>query len=399
MIEDASRRQAIRDEAARRFRVKAESLRVVRSPYRICPLGAHIDHQLGPVTALALDQSVLLAYAPADSAHVRLSSLDFERSVEFSLDHVPGRRPGDWGNFARGGVLALQRRHRLARGIVGVISGKLHGGGVSSSAAVGVALLLALEDANDLCISPEENIKLDQEIENGYLGLRNGILDQSAILLSRRGQLTRIDCATAAHELIPPGEGMPPFRILLAFSGLREALVGTDYNRRVEECAAAAQSLLTAAGRNEAAPVLGNVTAAEYAAHRHRLEGALARRAAHFFSEVERVEQGVAAWGQGDLVAFGALMTASGESSIRNYECGSPPLIDLYEILIQTPGVYGARFSGAGFRGCCVALVNPGLADQAAAHVREQYLRLHPDLRHDASVVLCDSDDGAEVIP
>ena len=122
----------------------------MRSPYRVCPLGAHIDHQLGPVTAMAIDRSVFLAYAPSPSGEVRLSSLDFPGVVRFDLDDVPRRQTDDWGNFPRGAALALRDRHRLERGIVGVTTGKLHGGGVSSSAAVGVAFLLAFEDVNGL---------------------------------------------------------------------------------------------------------------------------------------------------------------------------------------------------------------------------------------------------------
>jgi galacturonokinase len=347
---------------------------------------------------MAIDQSVLLTYVPSDDQRVRLGSLDFAGEVAFSLDDVPAKQAGDWGNYPRGAALALQQAHRLERGIAGVIAGRLHGGGVSSSAAVGVAYLLAFEEANGLSVSPEENILLDQRIENGYVGLRGGILDPAAILLSRRGYLTRIDCATTGHDLLPAAPHMPPFKILLAFSGLRQALVGTDYNRRVEECAQAARILLAAVGRADTRPVLGNLTTKEYASHQQLLQGAPARRAAHFFSEVERVRQGIAAWGKGDLAAFGALMTASGESSIRNYECGSPPLIDLYQMLFETEGVYGTRFSGAGFRGCCVALVTPEESERAAGRVREEYQRRYPELAGDAAVVLCDADDGAGLI-
>ena len=91
-------------------------------------------------------------------------------------------------------------------------------------------------------------------------------------------------------------------------------------------------------------------------------------------------------------------MTASGESSIRNYECGSPPLIDLYHALVAAPGVYGARFSGAGFRGCCVALVDPGAVDSVADGVAVAYAARHPDLADRASIVVCDTGDGAELI-
>jgi galacturonokinase len=188
---------------------------------------------------------------------------------------------------------------------------------------------------------------LDQAIENGYLGLNNGILDQAAILLSRRDHLTVIDCAAVEHRLIKPSQAMP-FKILIAFSGIRQALVNTDYNRRVEECAQAAQILLRAVGRPQQEHRLGKLTDDEYIAHKHLLSGPPARRAAHFFSETQRVEQGIAAWMQGDLERFGKLMTESGHSSIHNYECGSPPIIDLYEILVKTEGCTGRALAAPG---------------------------------------------------
>ena len=387
------------DEVVRRFGVVAEAVRAVRSPYRICPLGAHIDHQLGTVTAMALDEAVHLAYAPLDEPRAHLASLDFEGEVAFGFDVVPARRDGDWGNYPRGAVQALQQAgHSLERGLVGVTSGRLGEGGLSSSAAIGVAYLLALEQVNGLALSPDDNIALDQAIENGYLGLRNGILDQSAILLSKRDQLTVIDCRTLEHEVVPAGAGMPPFAILIPFSGLTQALVSTDYNRRVEECREAAGALLRAAQRLGEEPRLGNVSAEEYEAHRGCLAAAPARRAAHFFTEMERVRGGIAAWKAGDLAELGRLMTASGDSSIRQYECGCPPLIDLYEMLVQTEGVYGGRFSGAGFRGCCVGLVAPEAAAGAAEEVGARYADKHPDLAERAPVLICRSADGAAIL-
>ena len=398
MMQDDGTVEKLRDQVIQRYGAAEEDVRVVLSPYRICPLGAHVDHQLGQVTAMALDQGVALAYAPSGEPRVRLCSFDFPGEVEFSLEEVPERQDGDWGNYARGAVKALQEEYALGSGIVGVTAGRLGEGGLSSSAAVGVAYLLALEEVNGLRVSPQENIALDQAIENGYLGLRNGILDQSAILLSRQGFLTHIDCRSATHELIRRAASMPPFAVLIAFSGLRQALVGTDYNRRVDECAAAARILLEAVDRGDDEPLLGNVSAEEYREHEKRLSGPQARRAAHFFSEVARVERGVQAWKEGDLVDFGELMTASGESSIRNYECGCAPLIDLYEILVGTDGVYGGRFSGAGFRGCCVALADPGSVEPAAEKVRRDYAARHADLAVDAPVLICDAADGARIL-
>ncbi|MEW6756140.1 MAG: galactokinase family protein [Candidatus Latescibacterota bacterium] len=390
--------RALQAEVTSSYGVAPERVRVIHSPYRVCPLGAHVDHQLGQVTAMALDRGVLLAYAPCPDGRVRLRSRSYPGEVAFDVGEVPGPQPGDWGNYARGAVRALLGRYSLRRGILGITAGRLGEGGLSSSAAVGVAYLLALEEANHLEVSAQENIALDQAIENGYLGLRNGILDQAAILLSRRSHLTHIDCRDASHRLIPTPPCIPPLAILVAFSGLRQALVSTDYNRRVDECAQAARLLLQAVGRPGERPVLGLLSAAEYHAHRQLLTGPARRRAEHFFSEVDRVAQGIQAWEAGDLQRFGQLVSASGDSSIHNYECGCEPLIDLHRILVETEGVYGARFSGAGFRGCCVALVDAQAAAGAALQVERRYAAAHPDLAAAAPVLQCRSGDGAGML-
>lgn len=385
-------------EMHKRFGVAPANVKVVRSPYRICPLGAHIDHQLGAVTAMTIDQAVYLAFAPTNDTQIQLQSLTFDGNVRFNIQNMPQKKDNDWGNYARGAVHALQKQgHTLTRGMVGLTSGKMDEGGLSSSAAIGVAYLLALEHVNQIEVTPEENIRLDQAIENGYLGLKNGILDQSAILLSRKDHLTLIDCETVHHELIAQSPSMPPFDILIAQSGLKEALVSTGYNTRVDECAQAAKILLNAVERPHQAPLLGNVTQDEYHTHQNKLSGNIAKRARHFFSESIRVQQGVDAWRNGDLSTFGRLIAESGYSSIHNYECGSKALIDLYHILMETEGVYGARFSGAGFRGCCVALVDPAKSKAALENVHTQYHLKQPHLAKNASSFTCHPDDGARI--
>ncbi len=389
----------LRNLVVSRHGVDTRLVRVARAPYRVCPLGAHVDHQLGVVTALALNLGVYLAYAPSGSSRVVLDSLDFPGRADFSLDAIPPRQADDWGNFARGSAEALLREHPLQQGIVGAIGGQLQGGGVSSSAAVEIAYLLALAGVNRVALPPEDLILLGQHIENAYLGLRSGILDQAAIVLSRRGHLLHLDCQTRDHVLVPYPVSMPPCRLVLAYSGLLAPLTGTDYNRRVEECAQAARTLLQAAGRPDSPPVLGRVSPEEYRRHAHLLDPIPARRAAHFFSEIDRVARGVDAWRAGDLPALGTLMSESGASSIHQYECGSTPLIDLYETLRDTPGVLGARFSGAGFRGCCVALIAEGAEGAVTDRVHDVYAPRHPDLATNVAVIPCSPDDGAAILP
>jgi galacturonokinase len=305
--------------------------------------------------------------------------------------------PGDWGNYARGAVNALQSRYSLSCGVVGLTTGSISEGGLSSSAAIGIAYLLALEHANKINASPWENVELDRLIENEYLGLRNGILDQAAILLSRASNLTVIDCQQGTHELVALPPSAPEHVWLIASSGIRQSLVTTGYNRRVEECTEAARVLLSATVRGDTRAILSEVSPEEYNRCGHLLSGASAKRARHFFSEMDRVNRGIEAWRRGDLTEFGSLMTQSGRSSIEQYECGSPPLVDLYKIIINTPGVLGARFSGAGFRGCSIALVEATQATQAARSIEERYKAAHPEVAADANVQLCHSADGAVV--
>jgi len=392
--------EKLRKEHRRAFGARDGSeLRLVAAPYRACPLGAHVDHQLGTVTGFALDASVLLAFTPERSGQVRLRSLNFEGEVEFAVGAVPDAIEGDWGNYARGAARALGTLGPLRRGISGVVSGNLPVGGLSSSAAVGLAFLLALEETNGLRLEAEENIRLDQYIENRYIGLDNGILDQSVILRSRRDRLLYLDCRDGAHEHVAAATGTPPLEVAVVYSGLSRSLVATNYNRRVAECRAAARGLLElAALALPPAPVLRDVPEEVFRAHGGALEPPLRRRAEHFFSESRRVPEGVAAWRRGDLAAFGELMTASGRSSIVNYECGGPHLVTLHHLLAEIPGVYGTRFAGAGFRGCAIALVDPARRDEIAGTVRERYASAHPDVAGTFSIHFCRLDDGARLL-
>ncbi|MCC9076314.1 hypothetical protein FKZ61_009340 [Litorilinea aerophila] len=383
--------------------VDPATIQVVRAPLRICPLGAHIDHQLGIVTGMTIDQAILLAFAPAADATFHVESLNFPEAVTFPAAQVPPYRRGDWGNYLRGAVLALQQRFRLDRGFVGVVGGAMPIGGLSSSAAVTIAYLLALEALNGLQLSPGDNVELVRYTENRYIGLNNGILDQSVILFSQERHLTRIDCRDLAIDRVAtplPVDGpTPAFEILAVYSGVTHVLVGTDYNSRVAECQEATRQLLGFVGQEAGPdPRLRQVDPAIFHAEGHRLSPPLHRRALHFFGEMERVEAGVAAWQAGDLARFGELMNRSGESSIRYYECGSPQLITLYEVLRETPGVYGTRFSGAGFRGNCIALIDPARREEIAAAIHARYPAAHPEEAPRYSIHFCRPDGHARLL-
>jgi len=380
------------------FGSKSSAIRFAVAPYRICPLGAHVDHQLGLVTGLTIDSGILLAYTPSSEPRARLTSLNFPGTMEFEFGSIPPASPGDWGNYARGAALALLPGYSMQSGIDGVIEGDLPAGGISSSAAAGVAYLLALEEVNGLRISQKENIVLDQAIENRYIGLNNGILDQSVILLGEQGRLLQLDCQSGEHESIAFPTNGSKFEVTLVYSGLARSLASTEYNRRVTECREAASLLLQYAGNSASEPpVLRHVSKGIFDMYAHLLPEAPRKRAQHFFDEIARVPKGVDAWRAGDLTQFGNLINASGESSIRNYESGAPHLITLYRLLSDMPGVYGARFSGAGFRGSAVALTHPDAREEIRQRIQVEYSKAHPDTAEKFSIHFCQLGPGARL--
>ncbi|MBI2299988.1 MAG: hypothetical protein HYU66_13780 [Armatimonadetes bacterium] len=396
MVREPRRIAAVTESLVRHAGVAREEVRLVRSPLRVCPLGAHVDHQLGLVTGLTLNETVLFAFVPRPG-RMRVWSLDFEGAANIDLADIPPAAPGEWGNYPRGAASVMREEFGIATGLDGVLSGPLPIGGLSSSAAVDVAYLLGLQAANGLTVDSRRNIRLAQRIENSYIGLNNGILDQSIILESQPGRLTYLDCLTETFEHIPTPPGMS-FDLLVVYSGLSRSLVSTGYNQRVGECVEAARGLLERAGLPVPDDVrLRHVPREVFERHVDELPEALARRARHYFGEVARVEQGAAAWRAGDVAEVGRLVRESGESSIHNYECGSPQTIALYEILNQTPGVYGARFSGAGFRGSVVGLSDPAARERIAAAIAREYPRRHPEVAASYRVSFCAPAGAAEV--
>ncbi len=353
---------------------------MVYAPYRVCPLGAHIDHQGGTVLGMAIDRGVTFLWRPREDRTVRISSLDFSGDVAFSLDDIPEPRGrGFWGDYAAAAVWALRERKRpVRRGLDGVIGGTLPVGGLSSSAAVGLAYGIAFRLANDHPLEPWEVIRCGLRGENTYVGVNCGLLDFTTIYFAQEGSLVRIDCHSRETGIALPGRHMPPYTIGIVFSGVERTLARSGYNNRVSECRQAAAILGECAGRTGTVDSLIEITPQEYESFKERLPDHLGRRAEHFFSESARVEQGLRAWQQGRLDDFGSLVNESGASSVENYEAGCPEIIELWGILRDTGGVYGTRFSGGGFGGAVVALMDPGSIQDVEAEVKARYLGRYP---------------------
>ena len=146
-----------------------EDVRAVRSPLRICPIGAHSDHQGGRVSGMTLDASVDMIYSPTEDGYVRIQSMDFPDKELFHITHDAEYIPGFWGTYIRGAVMALRQDYVLKKGINAIVSGKLPIGGLSSSAAVTTAYLMALCDANDIEVSKMDIIQYSHWVETQFI--------------------------------------------------------------------------------------------------------------------------------------------------------------------------------------------------------------------------------------
>ena len=371
----------------------------VFSPYRVCPLGAHIDHQWGIVTGFALDKGVTLSFSLRSDSIIVLDSINFPGHVCFDLRGFPDKE-GNWGDYARAAAFSLLRKgYSLEKGFSGVIEGTIPIGGLSSSAAVILCYMKALMLANNITLADMQLVDYALFAENTYIGLNNGKLDQSCEVLCKKQNLLVLDTRSDEYYQIPKNPIMPETEMMVIYSGLSRNL-GKGYNMRVDEAKSASYCLKAFSGMEYGTykdSRLRDVPSSVFKEYGDKLPENFKKRADHYYSEMERVEKGIEAWKKGDIVAFGQLMFESGYSSIYSWETGCPELKAIYTIMKETDGVYGGRFSGAGFKDCCVGLIDPTKREAIKESVTNAYLSLFPEYRDVFEIHFCHTVDGVRV--
>lgn len=388
----------IEDQFKKKFNTTQTPL-TVYCPYRIAPVGAHSDYQHGLISGFAIDEGVTLAFLPEQNGRVRLYSANFEGCAEFSAFELAGRRY-DWGDFARAAFVSVKRKHRVEKGMTGLIYGSLPVGGLSSSAAVLISYINAICKINEISITRAELIDLALYAEHDYLEMNVGKMDQSCEVYSKKDHLLFLDTLDDSYELIPTSENMPPYEFAVIFSGKERKLANTAFNSRVDEAKAAAFALRAFAGIPYGSfkdSYMRDVPREVFDEYKDKIPPAWRRRAEHFYGEFARVQRGAQAWKNGDIAEFGKIMFESGHSSIYNWETGSDELKTLYEIMLRCPGIYGGRFSGAGFNGSSIALIDPEKRGEIAGFLKEEYLAVYPQYRDDFSIRFCRTANGVEI--
>ena len=267
-------------------------------PYRICPIGAHIDHQFGKITGLAIDKGVHIVYKAKRNGVCEMTSLNFPKRAQFYVNAIPEEKEGDWADHLRGAAKMLNEKYPLRMGISGVIEGDLPIGGLSSSAAVIIAFLSALCKVNNIHLAEHEMIMTAKAAENEYVGVSCGKLDQSCEILCKKNQLLYLDTKDDTYELIPTNLAMKPYKIAIFFSGVERSLASFKYNMRVDECKSAAYALQAFAGIEYGKYEnvrLRDVPVEVFEQYKDKLPEQWRKRAQHYYSEEARVEAGAEA--------------------------------------------------------------------------------------------------------
>jgi galactokinase len=329
-------------------------------------IGEHTDYNGGFVMPAAIDRATYVAVKARTEPKLVVDSENFNERQEFPLGDSAARARGNWSDYVRGVAVTLERSGFRLRGANLLVRGEVPiGSGLSSSAALEVAVGQALLAISGISLAAPDLARLCQRAENEFVGVSCGIMDQFACCSAQAGHALLLDCRSLEYRMVPlPGN----VRLMICDTKVRHRLNSGGYNQRRAECEAGVRLLQR---RDSAIHSLRDATLEnlEHAA----LPEVIFRRCRHVITENARVTRAPAALETGDLALFGRLMRDSHQSLRDDYEVSCEELDLLVRIAEALPGVYGSRMTGAGFGGCTVSLVKSEDATEFARLVREQY--------------------------
>ena len=340
-----------------------------RAPGRVNLLGGHTDYNDGFVLPAAIDRAVWLAASPRSDRQVRILALTLEREDAFSLDGLQPAAPVRWTNYIRGVLALLERAGYSLPGWNLAYAGDVPiGAGLSSSAAVEMAVAVAIRSLLELPLSDLDLARLCRQAEQEFTGTACGIMDPLISAIGQAGRALLLDCRHLTWEAVP----IPPdVDLVVCDTAKRRSLARSAYNERRAECEEAARRL--------GVPALRDLDGPGCEAQADRLPLTLARRCRHVVHENERTLRAAQALRDGDVARFGRLMNES-HTSLRDLYQVSCDELDLMAALAQSqPGCWGARMTGGGFGGCVIALVRreatPAFVRRVATLYERQALR------------------------
>ena len=332
----------------------------VRSPGRVNLIGGHTDYSGGYAMPIATDLATTLEAEPSEDVTVTSQAMDETRT--FSIEDP--EPVGDWTDYVRGCYAVLQDDGYDPSGFEGEIGGDLpRSAGLSSSASLELAILAFLGAAYDLDLSREEIARLGQRVENEFVGVDCGLMDQFAVALSKSNHALFVDLGGQTYARIPVPADL---RFVVVHSGIERDLVDTPYNRRRETVQRALSDLGVEHSPDVDLAALAN------------LEGEAAEHLGYVVRENARVRQATTALDEGDSERFGELLVEAHEDLAAHFDASTPELDCVVESAVEN-GAFGARLTGAGWGGAVVLAVDGDHADDIASSVEAEYRDTFPD--------------------
>lgn len=340
------------------------------APGRVNLIGEHIDYNGGLVMPCAITAGTWLLLAPNNDGVIRFSSINFEETANFPIQKKYSKTGKEWYNYPLGIFHELQKGDWNASGLDLLYFGNIPiGSGLSSSASIEVLTAFALNDFYDLGNDKLSLVKISKKVENEFIGVNSGIMDQFSIAFGEANKALVLDCDTLKYKVVDCDLGDHVLAIINT-NKTRE-LSDSKYNERVEECEAALKALQSEINIKN----LCELTAEKFALHSHLItDETILKRATHVVKENDRVHLAAKALNNGELVEFGRLMYASHQSLRELYEVSGKELDAVVDFCKDYEHVIGARMTGAGFGGCAIALLKKGYEEDFAKQLTENYV-------------------------
>jgi len=369
-------------------------IRVFFSPGRINLIGEHTDYNGGHVFPCAITFGTYGVARKRSDQQIRLHSLNFSENgtIEFSLNSLDYEKSHGWANYPKGMIRYIREAGKdFASGMDILVFGNIpNGAGLSSSASLEMLIGVIVNELFGLEIPRLELVRLGKQVENEFIGVNSGIMDQFAVGMGKKDCGILLDCNTLNYQYAPLN--LTDYQIIIMNTNKRRELADSKYNERRSECEQALARLQTKLSIKE----LGDLSELEFEDNRQLIDDdVLERRAKHAVYENQRTLKALKALQAGELETFGSLMNDSHRSLRDDYEVTGDELDTLAEAAWKQPGTLGARMTGAGFGGCAIAIVKSTEIDTFIDEVGKEY---QGKIGHEATFYVASIGEGATEI-
>jgi galactokinase len=359
------------------------------TPGRINLIGEHIDYNGGLVMPCAITLGTWVAISPNNDQKFSFKSLNFKDQAEVSDDIINEKNGNFWFNYPIGIINQMLNDNKKINGLDLLYFGNIPiGSGLSSSASIEIVTAFALNDYFNLGYDKLELVKMAKHVENNFIGVNSGIMDQFAVAFGEKDKAIVLDCDTLKYKLVDINLGN--YSLAIINTNKPRELADSKYNERVSEC----QTALALLNEEITIHNLCELTAEKFALHSHLIKDeTILNRATHVVRENDRVHLAAKALNAGELEEFGRLMYASHKSLKELYEVSGKELDTVVDFCSDYNHVIGARMTGAGFGGCAIALLEKGFEEDFAKHLTEYYVE---KIGYPAAIYISEIGNGPE---